>query len=136
VVGLDHLVLTVQDLSTTISFYTKVLGMSVVKFGPEGSRTALQFGDQKINLHLKGKEFKPHAANPTNGSGDFCFVTQTPLSKWEEHLVSLKVEIEEGPVPRTGAKGPMTSIYLRDPDFNLLEIAFYGQKKDKDVLSF
>ncbi|OXA50112.1 glyoxalase domain-containing protein 5 [Folsomia candida] len=121
----DHLVLTVKNLAESIAFYEKVLGMETIKFGPNGERTALQFGIQKINLHEVGKEFKPHALVPKAGSGDLCFVSENPLIKWQEHLARLNISVEEGPVPRTGARGRMNSIYVRDPDGNLIEIAYY-----------
>ena len=120
---LDHLVLTVRDIPKTCEFYTRVLGMEVVTFG--AGRKALQFGRQKINLHERGKEFDPKAANPTPGSGDLCFITQTPLPQVMGHIRSCGVEIIEGPVRRTGAVGPIESIYLRDPDGNLIEVSNY-----------
>ena len=120
---LDHLVLTVQSIASTCDFYSRVLGMKVVTFGND--RKALQFGRQKINLHERGKEFDPKAANPTPGSGDLCFITETPLSQVMEHIRSCGVEIIEGPVRRTGAVGPIESIYLRDPDGNLIEVSNY-----------
>lgn len=123
--GVDHLVLTVKDMDRSIQFYTRALGMSLIQFG-EG-RKALQFGNQKINLHLAGKEFKPHARVPTPGSADLCFVTGSPLTEWISKFKLLSIKIEEGPVNRTGAVGPMTSVYVRDPDFNLIEIAYYGK---------
>ncbi|HEX9897572.1 MAG TPA: VOC family protein, partial [Candidatus Methylomirabilis sp.] len=97
---LDHLVLTVQSIAITCDFYSRVLGMMVVTFGND--RKALQFGRQKINLHERGKEFDPKAANPTPGSGDLCFITETPLSQVMGHIRSCGVEIIEGPVRRTG----------------------------------
>ncbi|MFU9001267.1 VOC family protein [Proteus sp. TSJ240517] len=118
---LDHLVLTVADIQMTCDFYHRVLGFNVITF-KEG-RKALTFGSQKINLHQLGKEFLPKAAKPTAGSADVCFLTQTPLSEIIEHLNQQGVEIEEGPVPRTGATGAIISVYLRDPDNNLLEVA-------------
>ena len=118
---LDHLVLTVQSIASTCDFYSRVLGMKVVTFGND--RKALQFGRQKINLHERGKEFDPKAANPTPGSGDLCFITETPLSQVMGHIRSCGVEIIEGPVRRTGAVGLIESIYLRDPDGNLIEIS-------------
>lgn len=118
---LDHLVLTVQDIERTCEFYRRVLGMQVVTFG--GDRRALSFGDQKINLHQSGSEFDPKARQPTPGSGDLCFISATPLAEVIGQLQSCGVTIEEGPVARTGAIGPILSIYLRDPDGNLLEIA-------------
>ncbi|HEY0602676.1 MAG TPA: VOC family protein [Herpetosiphonaceae bacterium] len=118
---LDHLVLTVQDIERTCEFYRRVLGMDVVSFG--GGRRALQFGAQKINLHQVGHEFDPRALHPTAGSGDLCLITATPLADVIAHLQSCSVTIEEGPVARTGALGPIRSVYLRDPDGNLIEIA-------------
>jgi len=120
---LDHMVLTVADVNVTCGFYESVLGMVRVTFG-EG-RTALAFGNQKINLHPHGREFEPKADRPTPGSGDLCFIVDGPIEKVVEHLNRLGVPIEEGPVPRTGATGPITSVYLRDPDRNLIEIAVY-----------
>jgi len=121
--GIDHLVLTVRDLRATCDFYSRVLGMRVVTFG--GDRKALQFGRQKINLHEHGKEFEPKALAPTPGSGDLCFITQTPLPQVVGHLRSCGVQIIEGPVRRTGAVGPIESIYVRDPDGNLIEVSNY-----------
>jgi len=122
--SLDHLVLTVKDISTTVEFY-QALGMSVQRFQPaDGTeRMALSFGTQKINLHQAGAEFEPKAAAPLPGSADLCFLTQTPLDDCIEHLKAVGIEIIEGPVQRTGATGPLTSIYVRDPDGNLIEIA-------------
>ena len=121
---LDHLVLTVRDIEATCAFYTQVLGMREVSFGED--RKALAFGSQKINLHQAGREFEPKAGKPTPGSADLCFVTSTPLPEVIEHLRSRGIEIIEGPVQRAGALGPITSIYIRDPDLNLIEIAVYG----------
>ena len=119
---LDHLVLTVADIDATIAFYTRVLGLRADSF--EG-RHALHFGRQKINLHAAGREFEPKAACPTPGSGDLCFVADGPLEAVIAHLAACDVAIEEGPVARTGALGYMRSVYLRDPDRNLVEIAVY-----------
>jgi catechol 2,3-dioxygenase-like lactoylglutathione lyase family enzyme len=119
---LDHLVLTVADIDATIAFYTSVLGMEVVTFG---SRKALRFGEQKINLHQAGKEFEPKAAHPTPGSGDLCFITKAPLEDVISYLQAAHCDIELGPVVRTGAAGTIRSIYLRDPDLNLIEISNY-----------
>ena len=123
IVRLDHLVLTVQDIDESCEFYATVLGMDVVTFG-EGRR-ALQFGQQKINLHRAGHEFEPKATAPSPGSADICFITLTPLAKVEAELRARGVAILEGPVGRTGALGPIQSLYLRDPDGNLIEISSY-----------
>jgi catechol 2,3-dioxygenase-like lactoylglutathione lyase family enzyme len=123
ITGLDHLVLTVADLDRTIRFYQRILGMRPVTFGH--GRRALAFGPSKINLHQAGHEFSPRAAHPAPGSADLCLVTSTPLDAVLAHLAAAGVPVEEGPVPRTGAQGPMTSVYIRDPDQNLIEIASY-----------
>ncbi len=121
VVSLDHLVLTVRSVAASCAFYAGVLGMEVVTFG-EG-RKALKFGLRKINLHERSKEFEPKAARPTPGSADLCFLTDSPLSEVIERLNSLGVPILEGPVARTGAVGPIRSVYFRDPDANLIEVS-------------
>jgi catechol 2,3-dioxygenase-like lactoylglutathione lyase family enzyme len=118
---LDHLVLTVQDIERTCEFYARALGMQVVTFG-EG-RKALHFGNQKINLHQKGKEFDPKALYPTPGSTDLCFLTSIPLEQVIAHLQSCHVSLLLGPVERTGATKSLVSIYFRDPDGNLLEVS-------------
>lgn len=123
---LDHFVLTVRSIEAACDFYTRVLGMAVVTFGD--GRKALQFGEfgeHKINLHEAGREFEPKASRPTPGSGDVCFITRTPLERVMSHLRACNVAILEGPVKRTGAKGPIESVYVRDPDGNLIEIANY-----------
>jgi catechol 2,3-dioxygenase-like lactoylglutathione lyase family enzyme len=121
---LDHLVLTVRDLDATCDFYGRALGMRRVTFATDdGERTALAFGRQKINLHRAGREFEPKARVATPGSADLCFIAATPLDAVRRHIESLGISIEEGPVPRTGALGPLLSIYLRDPDGNLIEIS-------------
>lgn len=120
---LDHLVLTVQNIEPACAFYERVLGMQVVTFG--AGRTALQFGQQKINLHEAGKEFEPKARRPTPGSGDLCFIVSDPMEQVIKHLRACGAAIEEGPVQRTGALGPMQSVYLRDPDGNLIELSNY-----------
>jgi len=119
---LDHLVLTVADVEATIAFYTSALGMKAVSFG---NRRALHFGSQKINLHQAGHEFAPKAARPTPGSGDLCFITKAPLDEVMSQLEAAGLSIELGPVERTGAVGKLRSVYLRDPDFNLIEISNY-----------
>lgn len=125
--ALDHLVLTVRDIAATTDFYVTILGMEVEAFRPSDgtTRTALKFGTQKINLHQQGAEFEPKANHPNPGSADLCFLTIIPLDDWLTHLNKKKISVIEGPVARTGAQGPMTSIYIRDPDDNLIEIATY-----------
>jgi catechol 2,3-dioxygenase-like lactoylglutathione lyase family enzyme len=118
---IDHLVLTVRNVRTAIDFYTGVLGMEEVTFGEK--RKALAFGTQKINLHEAGREFEPKALHPTPGSADLCFLTGEPLTAILVHLRNCGVEVLEGPIVRTGAQGPIESIYIRDPDGNLLEIS-------------
>jgi len=118
---LDHLVLTVADIDASCAFYQRVLGMQVVTFGQ--GRKALAFGQQKINLHRLGAEFEPKALRPTPGSADLCLIVSTPLMEVMAHLQRCDVAIEEGPVPRTGATGPLLSVYIRDPDRNLIELA-------------
>ncbi|WP_339235189.1 VOC family protein [Bacillus sp. FSL K6-1012] len=120
---LDHLVLTVKNLQETIRFYTSVLGMQEETFG--SGRKALRFGNQKINLHEAGHEFEPKAQHPLPGSADLCFITDEPINKVVEHLTKMNVNIEQGPVKRTGALGPIISVYIRDPDQNLVEISEY-----------
>jgi len=119
--SLDHLVLTVRDLDATCAFYQQVLGMEVITFG--GGRRALAFGVQKINLHQAGQEFEPKALRPTPGSGDLCFLTSVPLAQVQQHLAACGVAVSEGPVQRTGAQGPILSVYFRDPDQNLIEVS-------------
>jgi len=120
---IDHIVLTVKDLARTCGFYSRVLGMEVVTF--TGGRKALKFGSQKINLHQAGKELDPKAQAPAPGTGDFCLITSVPLSQVIPHLKSCGVEPLEGPVPKTGATGPIESVYFRDPDGNMVEISNY-----------
>src|SRR5579864_3143697 len=110
---IDHFVLTARNIEATCKFYARVLGMQVVTFA--GDRKALQFGQQKINLHEAGKEFEPKAKSTTPGSGDFCLITQTSLEEVIVHIRSCGIEIVEGPVHKTGATGPIESVYLRDP---------------------
>ena len=120
---IDHFVLTVRDIEATCDFYKRALGMTPEVFG-EG-RTALKFGRQKINLHLSGHELEPKASNPTPGGGDFCLITKTPIEEVVDHLEAEGVNIELMPSPRTGATGPINSVYFRDPDQNLVEISVY-----------
>lgn len=118
---LDHLVLTVRDVDATIAFYERVLGMRAVTFG--AGRRALAFGSQKINLHPASAPMAPHALQPTPGSGDLCFIAATPLAEVIAHLEAQGVAVELGPVQRTGATGPILSVYFRDPDGNLIEVS-------------
>ena len=118
---LDHLVMTVRDIDTTCEFYCKIMGMETVEFGD--GRKALASGDQKINLHQIGNEYLPHAENPTPGSADLCFLTDISLDTLIAQMRENKITIVEGPITRTGAKGPIHSIYIKDPDGNLIEIA-------------
>jgi catechol 2,3-dioxygenase-like lactoylglutathione lyase family enzyme len=120
---LDHLVLTVADIETTCQFYQSALNFEVITFGE--NRKALRFGTQKINLHQVGKEFEPKALHPTAGSADLCFIAETPIDEVMAHLHVQNISIVEGPLERTGATGKILSIYLRDPDQNLIEISNY-----------
>jgi len=121
---LDHLVLTVRDLEAACAFYESVLGMRRESFGQ--GRTALHFGRQKLNLHQAGREFEPKALKPTPGSADLCFLATTPIAEVVAHLEARGVAIEDGPVTRTGAQGPIKSVYIRDPDGNLIEVSHPG----------
>jgi len=118
---LDHIVLTVANIEQSCEFYSRVLGMKIEIFGH--GRKGLSFGNQKINLHEHGREFDPKARNPRPGSADLCFISDTPLDEVMEHLKRCGVAIELGPVERSGATGMIQSVYLRDPDLNLIEIA-------------
>ncbi len=120
---LDHWVLTVHDIEVSAMFYTEVLGMRRVEFA--GGRVALAFGEQKINLHKLGQEFEPKAGKVAAGSADMCFITAEPLTAVAAHLETCQVDIIEGPVERTGALGPIVSLYFRDPDNNLIEVSRY-----------
>jgi catechol 2,3-dioxygenase-like lactoylglutathione lyase family enzyme len=122
---LDHFVLTVADLEATCRFYERALGMKRIEFG--GGRIALMFGRQKINLHRAGHEYEPKARQALPGTGDFCLIASTPIATLIEHLAACGVPIEEGPVSKTGALGPIRSIYFRDPDGNLVEVSNYLQ---------
>ncbi|MEM6487376.1 MAG: VOC family protein [Pseudomonadota bacterium] len=124
--AIDHFVLTVTDIEATVEFYTRHLGLGVQRFVPAGGgavRVALVCGAQKINLHAAGAEFRPHAAHPTRGAGDFCLLTDEPVAALAARLAAGGVTVEDGPVARSGAQGPLSSIYVRDPDANLVEIA-------------
>ena len=125
-IGLDHLVLTVADPEATARFY-EALGFDARSFeAADGSvRRALFFGSQKINLHVAGAEFAPHAKTPLPGSADLCFVMEGTAEDIAEGLAAAGIAVEEGPVERSGATGPITSLYLRDPDGNLIELSVY-----------
>ena len=123
---LDHLVLTVCDVEATCAFYARALHMEPVTFAD--GRRALRFGNQKLNLHPAAAPLAPHAANPTPGSADLCFITRTPIAAVIAQLQGVNVAIETGPVERTGALGPITSVYFRDPDRNLIEVAVYDRE--------
>jgi catechol 2,3-dioxygenase-like lactoylglutathione lyase family enzyme len=118
---LDHIVLTTAHTEQCVDFYTRVLGMTFERFG--GGRMALKFGGQKINLHEKGREFEPRATLAAPGTLDVCFIAAVPLKDVIERLASCKIRIIEGPVMKTGARGPIRSVYVRDPDGNLVEIS-------------
>ena len=126
ILNIDHIVLIINDMEKTISFYRDVLGMTVKEFQPAGGgemRKSLSFGNQKINLHHVKSPYKPHAKNPLSGTTDICFLSSTPLQKWQSIFLKNEIEIEDGPVKKTGATGPIMSFYIRDPDKNLIEIS-------------
>jgi catechol 2,3-dioxygenase-like lactoylglutathione lyase family enzyme len=123
---LDHLVLTTANEAVCVDFYTRILGMRLESFiggNPPVERKAFKFGNQKINLHIKGKEFEPKADIPTPGSLDLCFIADRSLDEVIAHLIKEEWPIIEGPVARTGATSKINSVYLRDPDQNLIEIS-------------
>ena len=121
---IDHLVLTVASIERSVEFYTRILGMQKIEFG--AGRIALSFGQHKINLHQRGKEFEPNAENAMPGSADLCFVIQTPLQDAIEQLRQQEIDVIEGPFERSGATGSIVSVYLRDPDGNLIELSSYA----------
>ena len=121
---IDHIVLTTRDREACIRFYTQVLGMKLESFGE--NRLALSFGSQKINIHEWGREFTPRAHVAAPGTLDLCFIAAVSLEKVIERLKREKIEIVEGPVMKTGAQGPIRSVYVRDPDLNLVEISVYN----------
>ncbi|HFK5585875.1 TPA: VOC family protein [Elizabethkingia anophelis] len=123
ITSIDHIVLTVADIEKTVQFYTEVLGFELVTFGD--NRKALRFGNQKINLHQKGHEFEPKALYATPGSADICFITETNVEDILKELRAKNIQITEGIVERTGALGKIRSVYLRDPDSNLIELSNY-----------
>jgi catechol 2,3-dioxygenase-like lactoylglutathione lyase family enzyme len=124
---IDHIVITAFDVERTLDFYSKVMGMEPITFA--GGRRGLAFGKQKINLHQSGREFEPKALKPMPGSMDLCFITETPLAEVISHLKAHGVAIAQGPVEKTGAQGPMMSVYFRDPDGNLIEVSNYGEPR-------
>jgi catechol 2,3-dioxygenase-like lactoylglutathione lyase family enzyme len=124
---IDHVVLTTRDLSSCLRFYTEILGMKLERFQtPTETRIALKFGNQKINVHEWGREFTPRAHVAAPGTLDLCFIASVPLEKVIERLERSNVKIMEGPVMKTGANGPIRSVYVRDPDLNLVEISVYN----------
>lgn len=129
--SLDHFVLTVRDIEATIRFYERVLRMQAVTFG--NGRRALAYGRQKINLHQAGHEFEPKAQHPVPGSADLCFLTSMPLDEVVAHIRSCGEEIVEGPIRRTGATGPILSVYLRDPDGNLIEVSNPIEQEEQEL---
>ena len=124
---IDHVVITVKDLNKTIDFYSNILGMKLEKFSSSLDnnqiRYAVSFGSQKINIHEEKKPIKPNALNPSPGSMDICFISKNKINNWVHHLVKKGINIEIGPEKKTGALGPILSIYIRDPDLNLIEIS-------------
>jgi catechol 2,3-dioxygenase-like lactoylglutathione lyase family enzyme len=122
--GFDHIVLTVADIERTLDFYGRTLGMRR-QTAPNG-QSSLHFGNQKINVHQVDRTFEPKAAAPTAGSGDFCLVTGSSIEELMTRLASEGVPVVLGPVTREGARGPMTSVYFRDPDGNILEVSRYS----------
>jgi catechol 2,3-dioxygenase-like lactoylglutathione lyase family enzyme len=123
---IDHVVLTTRDLKGCLRFYCDVLGMKLEKFEtPGATRMALKFGNQKINIHEWSKEFTPRAHVAAPGTLDLCFISSVPLDQVIQKLKQEKVDILEGPVMKTGATGPIRSVYVRDPDLNLVEISVY-----------
>ena len=121
--SIDHIVLTVKDIDVTCDFYSNILNMTIIDLGK--GRKALSFGNQKINLHKLGNEIEPKANNPTSGSADICFISDTKIEELLKELRNKGIASVEGPVERMGAKGKMLSIYFRDPDLNLIEVSNY-----------
>jgi len=126
ITSIDHIVMTVADSDATIAFYCDVLGMELQSFQPaDGSpaRRALCFGTQKINLHDAASPYVPHARQPVAGAVDLCFLSEMPIADWQDRFADHGIELEHGPVEKTGATGPLWSVYVRDPDGNLVEIS-------------
>lgn len=124
---IDHLVLTVKNIEKTIAFYSTVLGMREITFGD--NRKALQFGNQKINLHNAEQPIAPHAYRPTPGSADICFITDLSMTQIIDQLNTHKIKIIQGPIERMGAITQLISVYFQDPDKNLIELS--TQQKDR-----
>lgn len=125
--AIDHIVLTVKDIDRSVRFYSQCLGCNVIRFGDD--RFAVQIGSSKINFHQSDSPVKPHAIKPTAGSAHFCLLSSLTPEAIESFLKTQNIEIELGPVSRNGARGPITSFYLRDPDSNLVEIATLQKTK-------
>ena len=126
ITSIDHIVLTASDMDKTIYFYCDVLGMTLEDFTPSDGREvrkSLKFGNQKINLHYTNSPYKPHANNPVSGAVDICLLSSTTIEEWQNIFTENNIEIEDGPVQRTGATGSIMSLYVRDPDLNLIEIS-------------
>jgi len=126
ITSIDHIVLTSKDVDRTIEFYTKVLGMTLERFPVSNEkieRLALKFCNQKINIHDASAPFSPHAKNPTSGSIDICFLSHVDLTEWSKIFAANNITIENGPIRKTGATGSLMSLYVRDPDGNLIEIS-------------
>tara|TARA_B110000977_G_C10932457_1_gene437652 strand:+ start:303 stop:713 length:411 start_codon:yes stop_codon:yes gene_type:complete len=126
--NIDHIVMQAANVAATIAFYTEILGMIHHEFNPPTGgpvRQSLHFGSQKINLHDAAAPYVPHAENPVAGSVDLCFITAQSIADWQAHFAKHNVVIEVGPVNKTGANGPLLSLYIRDPDKNLIEISNY-----------
>ena len=124
--NIDHVVITVSDINKSIDFYSNILGMELQEFSSSTDnvkRKSLKFGNQKINLHEVSKPFKPHANNPIPGAMDICFLSEINIDDWIKIFNKFNIKIEDGPVKKTGANGPIRSIYVRDPDKNLIEIS-------------
>ena len=132
ITSIDHVVLTVKDVSESVNFYESVLGMTAEIFDTD--RVALTFGNQKINLHTHGKEFEPKADKPTPGAADLCFITETQLDLAMEHVRNNGINILQGPGTRTGAIGKLISFYFRDPDRNLIEVANHAIEKEETYI--
>ena len=121
---IDHVVLTTRDLPACLKFYVEILGMKLDKFQtPTETRIALKFGNQKINVHEWGREFTPRAHVAAPGTLDLCFIASLPLEEVIKKLEQNKVKIIDGPVMKTGATSKIRSVYVRDPDLNLVEIS-------------